>query len=766
MTNTSYRYLFLLLLPLFLLVANSCERSTTEKRILIVQSYEPDFQAYKDIEEAFKKGFQKEGIPASIFTFYLNCEAYQSLEEKQRIYTELNTLSLWKPDIIIVNDDQATYSLLACEHPLLDSVPIVFTGVNYPNIPLIQKYPNVSGFWDKPDYRKNVELIERIMGKCVIVRVSDSTALDKKILKDMDEQIKGLCSKARPDYLKYPQYSSPSDKKRSSSLVRFPKVPFDSLYIQTIQPRTSSNLIWGLGTSTYNKAYLATKRDYTSIALGRFCSFPSFSAINESVGYDGDFIGGYMTPVESQTQEALRRAASILKGTPANSFPQITESAKNYLFDYPTLNKWGIDWKELPQNSIFLNMPFVVRYQTYIILCGILLTLFILWTLFYQRVQYRREASHKKQAQESLRKEKEFLSLALESGDIFAFRYSNGVFEFDHDFYKSLDMPIKPITSTQFQESIHPEDREDFIQHKHLLDTGFPSRKITRRRYNFNGKGHIWWEFRYALAKNGQDSTRNNVGVNGLCLNIQQSKEVEEDLIKARIRAEEADQMKSAFLANMSHEIRTPLNSIVGFSDVLAVGGNTEEEQQTYYQIIKTNSDLLLRLINDILDLSRLEANRVTLTWEECDVVQLCRQVVASVSVSRQSGNQFLFVSDYESFRMTTDIQRMQQVIINLMSNADKFTRKGQITLEFSVNEETEMAVFSVTDTGCGIPKEKQKLVFERFEKLNEYAQGTGLGLSICKLIVHKWKGDIWIDSEYTGGARFMFSHPLKIEKE
>lgn len=766
MANTSYRYLFLLLLPLFLLVANSCERSTTEKRILIVQSYEPDFQAYKDIEEAFKKGFQKEGIPASIFTFYLNCEAYQSLEEKQRIYTELNTLSLWKPDIIIVNDDQATYSLLACEHPLLDSVPIVFTGVNYPNIPLIQKYPNVSGFWDKPDYRKNVELIERIMGKCVIVRVSDSTALDKKILKDMDEQIKGLCSKARPDYLKYPQYSSPSDKKRSSSLVRFPKVPFDSLYIQTIQPRTSSNLIWGLGTSTYNKAYLATKRDYTSIALGRFCSFPSFSAINESVGYDGDFIGGYMTPVESQTQEALRRAASILKGTPANSFPQITESAKNYLFDYPTLNKWGIDWKELPQNSIFLNMPFVVRYQTYIILCGILLTLFILWTLFYQRVQYRREASHKKQAQESLRKEKEFLSLALESGDIFAFRYSNGVFEFDHDFYKSLDMPIKPITSTQFQESIHPEDREDFIQHKHLLDTGFPSRKITRRRYNFNGKGHIWWEFRYAQAKNGQDSTRNNVGVNGLCLNIQQSKEVEEYLIKARIRAEEADQMKSAFLANMSHEIRTPLNSIVGFSDVLAVGGNTEEEQQTYYQIIKTNSDLLLRLINDILDLSRLEANRVTLTWEECDVVQLCRQVVASVSVSRQSGNQFLFVSDYESFRMTTDIQRMQQVIINLMSNADKFTRKGQITLEFSVNEETEMAVFSVTDTGCGIPKEKQKLVFERFEKLNEYAQGTGLGLSICKLIVHKWKGDIWIDSEYTGGARFMFSHPLKIEKE
>ena len=241
----------------------------------------------------------------------------------------------------------------------------------------------------------------------------------------------------------------------------------------------------------------------------------------------------------------------------------------------------------------------------------------------------------------------------------------------------------------------------------------------------------------------------------------------EKDLRVAKDRAEESNRLKSAFLANMSHEIRTPLNSIVGFSDVLAMGDSTEDEQQSYYKIIKTNSDLLLRLINDILDLSRLEANRVTLTWEECDVVQLCSQVVASVSFSRQSSdNQFLFSTSFETFRMVTDVQRMQQVIINLLSNADKFTKRGKITLDFSVNEEKQMAIFSVTDTGCGIPKEKQGLVFERFEKLNEYAQGTGLGLSICKLIVHKWKGSIWIDPDYTGGARFVFSHPLNIEKE
>lgn len=316
---------------------------------------------------------------------------------------------------------------------------------------------------------------------------------------------------------------------------------------------------------------------------------------------------------------------------------------------------------------------------------------------------------------------------------------------------------------------MHPDDR------KRILDFLYKARLGEVR--DFKGEIRIlhpgtedqWNWVRTNVVVNQYQPENGVIELISVNYDITELKETEAKLIDAKEKAETADRLKSAFLANMSHEIRTPLNSIVGFSDVLAVGGSTEEEQQSYYQIIKTNSDLLLRLINDILDLSRLEANRVTLTWEECDVVQLCSQVVASVSFSRQSSeNQFLFTTSFESFRMVTDVQRMQQVMINLLSNANKFTKRGKITLDFSVNEETQMAVFSVTDTGCGIPKEKQGLVFERFEKLNEYAQGTGLGLSICKLIVHKWKGSIWIDPDYTGGARFVFSHPLNlnIEKE
>lgn len=241
--------------------------------------------------------------------------------------------------------------------------------------------------------------------------------------------------------------------------------------------------------------------------------------------------------------------------------------------------------------------------------------------------------------------------------------------------------------------------------------------------------------------------------------------ESESALRDAKDRAEESSRLKSAFLANMSHEIRTPLNAIVGFSDVLASGGSSEDEQQGYVDIIKTNSDLLLRLINDILDVSRLEADRVTFTFEECDVVPLCQRVLASVSQARKSENEFIFECDRESMDMRTDIQRLQQVIINLLSNADKFTRNGKITLGLKVDEKQREALFSVSDTGTGIPLEKQKLVFERFEKLNEYVQGTGLGLSICKLTVEKWGGEIWVDPGYTDGARFVFTHPLDIEQ-
>ena len=238
----------------------------------------------------------------------------------------------------------------------------------------------------------------------------------------------------------------------------------------------------------------------------------------------------------------------------------------------------------------------------------------------------------------------------------------------------------------------------------------------------------------------------------------------EAELRVAKDKAEESNRLKSAFLANMSHEIRTPLNSIVGFSNVLAAGIASQDEQQMYADMIQTNSDLLLRLINDILDLSRLETGKVSFAFETVDVIALMNQVMATVEYVNKNKNNLIFNSEFKEFEMTTDVQRLQQVVINLLSNAAKFTKEGTITLAFEVDKINKKAVFSVSDTGPGIPPDKQKLIFERFEKLNEYAQGTGLGLSICQLIVTKLGGEIWVDPLYTQGARFVFTHPLQID--
>lgn len=232
-----------------------------------------------------------------------------------------------------------------------------------------------------------------------------------------------------------------------------------------------------------------------------------------------------------------------------------------------------------------------------------------------------------------------------------------------------------------------------------------------------------------------------------------------------RTHAENATSAKSIFLSNMSHEIRTPLNALSGFSSLLTEEGLDDETRRQCNEVILQNSELLLKLINDVIDLSSLEFGKIQFCIAMHDVVGVCRNVVDTVSKVKQTQAEIRFVTELESMEIETDDSRLQQVLINLLINATKFTPQGSITLELEKESEEEL-LFSVTDTGCGIPKEKQAAIFQRFEKLNESAQGSGLGLSICQLIIEHIGGKIWIDSDYTGGSRFFFTHPIRQPRE
>ena len=228
-------------------------------------------------------------------------------------------------------------------------------------------------------------------------------------------------------------------------------------------------------------------------------------------------------------------------------------------------------------------------------------------------------------------------------------------------------------------------------------------------------------------------------------------------------KAVQAIQRKNMFLSNMSHEVRTPLNAIVGFSAVLTDEDESfdDESRREFSEIIKVNSFQLLKLINDILDFSDFENDNITFNIRTHDAVKLCNEVVETVMALRKLEVEMRFDTDLSVLMLDTDDARLRQVLINLLVNAAKFTEQGSIVLELKMAD-AGTALFSVTDTGCGIPPEKQHLIFERFEKLNDFVQGSGLGLSICQLIVKYMNGKLWVDSGYTRGARFCFTHPLK----
>ena len=256
--------------------------------------------------------------------------------------------------------------------------------------------------------------------------------------------------------------------------------------------------------------------------------------------------------------------------------------------------------------------------------------------------------------------------------------------------------------------------------------------------------------------------------VTWLLLRVQRLKrtleEREGQLVVARERAEESDMLKSAFLANMSHEIRTPLNAIVGFSSLMQSEELSQEERAEYCDIVVNNSEMLLTLLNDILDISSLECGKIRFNYASEEIVQICQHALMTTAHTRQEGVEGRFECAVDSFMLTTDAHRLSQILINQLTNAGKFTSEGSITLGVEIDKEHGEVLFSVTDTGPGIPPDKQEMVFNRFEKLEgNKKKGTGLGLAICRQIAVIIGGRIWVDPTYTGGARFIFAHPLDI---
>ena len=355
------------------------------------------------------------------------------------------------------------------------------------------------------------------------------------------------------------------------------------------------------------------------------------------------------------------------------------------------------------------------------------------------------------------------LSLMLEAGNVFPWYadIASGKIEIGDELFKAYGVDRKEFQDdffsiATFVASIYPDDRGIFEAIYNNLLAGESCKIGLELRLDLLNTGEYKWGDLKGVAQEF-DERGKVTKVLGFIADIQKRRDDEQALIEAKQRAEESDRLKSAFLANVSHEIRTPLNAIVGFSEVIAhTEGECEREE--YLDIVKANSNLLLHLINDILDLSRIESGKMEFIDENIQMDELCEELRQMHQMRIKNDVKVIFERPAVSLTIVSDSHRLRQLYSNLISNAIKYTEKGSITLGYKLKG--NMMEGYVRDTGSGIPVEKLNNVFGRFEKLDLLKQGFGLGLSICKSILDKMGGKIWVESELGVGSCFYFSIP------
>ena len=843
------------------MISGTLSAAENNYNVLFIQSYTNSSSWHNNLIAGLQDGLEEGGVKANVVIEYLNADFWTFASECVIMRRICERARQRKTDLIVTSSDEAFFTLTHCGDSLPYQIPVVVSGIKYPDRKLFDRMPNVSGFTSVTDFNVLLEEAIRLFpARKEIVCLSDSSFLSTKGVEAVEEAWESF-------HKKHPEYS------------------FKEL---NVQRKSLNSLITSICYDYHAHKYIVIAPKWIPF-LSLKLKAPVFA--NQNLAMTSGVLCVYDVEPAADTYAAGIQAASILKGRSPASFG-IGDLGGKLLFDYKQLDFFRVDVDNVEKRGIVLNIPLMDRYQAWFILfysvivgalaflvvwlyrsnrresrkrihaqtrlliqhrlveqrdefdkifcsirdglvtydmdlrihfvnralvemlglpaemyttrpyegqiAGSILHIYmngenILQALLKQVIQDRKPVIIPEKAfmQENTKgtyfpvsgevvpifakdkltgmaivcrniseeeMQKRFFNMAIEESSIYPWQYNTRLkcFHFPDGLLQRFNCYDNTdyISREELDRIVHPEDLSRTCRHFDNIMLGHePNSRMSFRLQNADG-GYEWWEFR-STAYEGL-TVDIPYRVLGVCQSIQRYKDTEEELIAARDRALQADRLKSAFLANMSHEIRTPLNAIVGFSDLLKdLQAFSSEEVQQFVETININCTLLLALINDILDLSRIESGTMDFQFSSYNLTFIMQEVYDSQRLSMPQGVKLCtdFPEGADKY-ITTDAVRLKQVLNNLINNAKKFTVQGSITLGYRVDESGYTTVF-VEDTGAGISDEDQKHIFERFYKADSFTQGAGLGLSICQTIVERIHGTITVTSKPGRGTRF-----------
>ena len=731
------------------------EDENDKPHILVMFSENKLAYQFADCEDIIAKALKNKGVDADITFEYLNCghwEANREIEEARKIVDRANAK---KPlAMILLYGDQATYSTLSTDTPMMHTLPVVFGGVQFPNWDQLSCHENVTGVSDPIDIVKNIEAAYTLTGKRMTFVMLNRAFLDRKVKENIDNQLdkaKYVINNLNWDYSVMELLTDHSDQ-YSMTVLSLRYLYLNCKKTEPLDPNDGDNFR-RVTRMFKDLIYIQSKYDPTPVQIIQATNhWPMLTATAMGFTDPGTpYIGGYFASVNNIAADMADCAAKILAGAKPKDI-KIRPTKKEYYLDWQVAKRYKFDPDKLPGGYHVIRMPLVDRFPMLSSLMMYSGTIVMLVVIVILLRLFIREKKQKVKVMAQLERENSLYNIAVQDSRTFAWERAGQSIYLSDAFWQHYGHEPKIITSGDFMAMLHPDSRDIYIDGLDHVNKGETFANDVKADFFGNGEWH-WYQIR---GKGILDEYGNFVKSYGMLINVDGFKQREKEMEEARKLAEEAT-LKESFLANMSHEIRTPLNAIIGYSDLLLQPDTdfTEEDKKLFAGTIHTNNDLLLKLINDILDVSRIESGQMDFVIKAWSVRDIMERIYHTFEVQMPKHLAFNFVQPEEDVLIEVDESRLRQVIGNFLTNAGKFTPKGSVTLGWIKDMQTGKVELYVEDTGIGLSEEDRTMVFSRFYKKDEFKQGTGLGLSICKAIVVRLGGSIKVRSELGKGSRF-----------